>query len=183
MVSASVQPSRSQRSRLRLQALCFKVACSSCNRYLPTARVSLRNEFSMTLVSASANCAPECTHLKLVPSWRKSLIARACNWVLNSWQFGIAVREIKSNRDLQSMVATSDSSGTLKGDVEIASGSSFKASSGFLHFTAGFSIQPQNSFNHDNWSKADESAIVSADKVKYWSLPSESSYNPMRVGW
>ena len=82
--------------RLRSDARFFKIWCWSKSWYFPCSRVCLKKELFMTLVRASAICAPLWTHFKVTPSSSKSRMARACNMVRNSWQFGFAVRVTRS---------------------------------------------------------------------------------------
>ena len=96
--------------RDRLVARSFKTCPSSCRLYWPTFKVCRRKWVCMILVKASASCAALWTHLTFTPSAIMSLIALACNWVLNSWHCGGAVRVIKSNKDLQSVTAIDGSS-------------------------------------------------------------------------
>lgn len=71
----------------------------------------------MILVRASANCAPEWTQCSEIPSFSMSLMARAWSCVLNSEQFGTAVRVVKSYKLLQSVIARSFSSHLMVGTV------------------------------------------------------------------
>ena len=117
----------------------------------------------MILVKASASCAALWTHLTFTPSAIMSLIALACNWVLNSWHCGGAVRVIKSNKDLQSVTAIDGSS--LNVAVVNVDGNSLRVFDGFFQSVHGFRIQLQNNLNHDSWSRVVEREVVSAARV------------------
>ena len=144
----------------------LRTSSSSCNRYLPCFNVSRRKELSMILVSASANCAPLCTHRRLIPSSIISLIERATSCVRNSAHCGGAVRVTRSKRDLQSVAATlSGRCCAWKVAVEIASGNSLRAWLGFFQGTLSSIVQAQHSFTQDNWSRTVPRETVSAAKV------------------
>ena len=85
----------------------------------------------MTLVSASATCAPVCTHLTDTPSLSMSFIARHCNCVRYSWQLGGAVRVMMSYNDLQSVMARSG--GSLIVGAAYVWGSSLRVSLACFH--------------------------------------------------
>ena len=93
--------------RFLADALFFKTSLESWRQYVPCLRVSLKKFASIIFVRASANWAPEWTQCNFMPSERMSLIERAKSWVLNSEQFGMAVRVVKSYRLLQSVMAKS----------------------------------------------------------------------------
>lgn len=148
------------------EARFFNTSLSSWSLYCPTRRVSRRNDDSIILVRQSANWAPECTHLRDVPSDSKSLMALAANWVRNSEHCGGAVLVTRSYRDLQSVAATlSGNDGADMVAVEIDSGNCLRASLGLFHWTSGFNIHPQQRRVHDSWSKTEASETVSAAKV------------------
>ena len=86
--------------------------------------------------NASASCAALWTHLTFTPSAIMSLIALACNWVLNSWHCGGAVRVIKSNKDLQSVTAIDGSS--LNVAVVKVDGNSLRVFEDFSNQCMGF---------------------------------------------
>ena len=86
----------SQRSRFLAEARFLRTSLISCKQYLPCFSVALRKLASIVLVRASASCAPECTQCRLIPSANTSLIHLASNCVRNSWQFGVAVRVVRS---------------------------------------------------------------------------------------
>ena len=77
-----------------------------------------------------------------------SLMALACNWVLNSWHCGGAVRVIKSNKDLQSVTAIEGSS--LRVAVVKVDGSSLRVFDEFFQSVQGSRIQLQNNLNHES---------------------------------
>ena len=91
---------------LRALARFLSTSSSSCKRYLPIFSVSLKNDASITLVRKSASCAPPCTQRSDTFSVRNSLMARAFSCVRSSVQLGVAVRVMRSYRDLQSVAAT-----------------------------------------------------------------------------
>lgn len=126
-------------NRFLADALFLRTSCSLCRQYFPCLRVSLKKVDSITFVSASASWAPEWTQCSWIPSAKISLMARACNCVRNSWQFGAAVRVVRSYKLLQSVIARSFSVILIVG-MEMASGR-FWIVSGFCHWMSGFWIQ------------------------------------------
>ena len=92
-----------------------------------------------------------------------SLIDLASNWVRNSWQLGMAVRVVKSNRLLQSVMAMSWWLALYVG-MEMAGGRSV-IFSGFCQWIFESSNQAQYSLIQVNWSRDVDSADVSADNV------------------
>ena len=96
VASLSEEACLSQRIRSLVLARDLSSAVSSVSRYDPCLSVALRKWASIAFVSESANCAPVCTHLNLVPSSSDSLMAQATNWIRYSEQDGGAVRDIKS---------------------------------------------------------------------------------------
>ena len=146
-----------------VDALSLRIWDSSCKQYFPWKSVWRKKWHSMIFVSASANCAPLWTHRNLTPSARKSFIAWAWSWVLNSEHDGVAVRVTRSNSDLQSVTAIDGSS--LSVAVAYVGGNSLRVSVGFRQSVRGSLIQLQNSLNHDSWSNVELSDVVSAASV------------------
>ena len=155
--------SRSQRTRSLDCALALSVVFSSTSLYCPNLKVSLRKCACMAFVKASASWAPVCTHLSWMPSFNDSFIDLAMSWTLNSEHDGGAVRVIRSNNDLQSVIATSWFSCTV--ETEMAGSSRSRALSGSRHCTLGSRSHRQCSRIQAIWSKADAKEVVSADNV------------------
>ena len=117
----------------------------------------------MAFVRASANCAPECTHRRIIPSCRASVIALETSWTLNSAHDGGAVRVVRSKRLLQSVIAMSAVS--LKVGAEMAGEIVFRVISGFFQSVLGSNSHVQKIRSHASWSKADASEVDSAASV------------------
>ena len=147
--------------RFRAEALSFKICSWSCNWYFPARRTWRRKEHSISFVKASATWAPEWTHRKLTFSANMSLMDLANSWVLNSWQFGGAVRLTKSNNDLQSVTAMS----SLKVALAIVYGRFCNVCLGCFQLSCGFIIQAQNKRSQESWSNVELSEVASADNV------------------
>ena len=147
----------------RAVCLSFKTFCSSCKQYWPSFRVCLKKRLCIIFVNASANWAPECAHLRFIPSASMSLMALACSCVRNSWQFGGAVLVTRWYNDLQSVTAMSGSS--LLVAVAYVCGSCLRVSVVFFQLIIGLLIHAQYNLNHDNWSKVLPKEVVSAERV------------------
>lgn len=120
----------------------------------------------MIFVRASASCAPEWTHLKVVFSDNISLIALAWSWVRNSEHCGGAVFVTRSNKDLQSVaeMASGRFCDFQVGDAT-AEGSFCKLRVGSCQAMDVSRSQAQNRRSHDNWSNDEVNAMVSAERV------------------
>ena len=121
----------------RVHARSFKISFSSWRLYWPSWRVWRKKWLSMILVNASANWAPLCTHLNVVPSAKKIFGCTACNCVLNSWHAGGAVLVTRSYSDLQSVTAIDGSA--LKVAVAYVGGKVLRVLVGFLPICFGIS--------------------------------------------
>ena len=85
--------------------------------------------------------------------------ARIC--VLNSWQFGGAVRDTISYNDLQSVTAMS----SFKVALAIVFGKFSSVCLVFFQWMFGLSIHAQNNLSQESWSNVEFKEVASAERV------------------